>query len=364
MRSAHFLDVWGQMISPRKVSGLCNIYAPVPRRSPKMTAQEILSTHVFHVLQEGGTLADSGKRLHGIDMTDQAYAQRRESLPVELFDELMFYALKPLADPRRHKECFYNGWRLAGLDGTQWSVTNTPMIHKQLPKAASRRLKAAFAKIRLVCAVELGTHAPIAAVAAPASEGEQKLAKRVWDLFPEHVLVIEDRLFGTACTLNEAITGSEGRDIAFLVRVKNNIKVKILKRLPDGSAVVQVPVRESGKVIGQLTVREVRAKGVGRDGKKFDLRLWTTLLDHNAYPAAELAELYARRWECELYYKELKYDVRGTPVLASHTVETALQEIAALVLASAVVARMRVEAASLLRVSVVRISFHKLLIAT
>jgi hypothetical protein len=178
------------------------------------------------------------------------------------------------------------------------------------------------------------------------------------------VLVIEDRLFGTARTLYEAITGSEGRDIAFLVRVKNNIKVKVLNRLPDGSAIVQVPVRENGKVISHLTVREIRAKGIGRDGKKFDLRLWATLLDHDFYPATELAELYAMRWECELYYKELKYDVRGTPVLAGHTLETALQEIAALVLASAVVARMRVETADLLRVPVVRVSFRELLVAT
>ena len=364
MWCGHFLEVWGEMVSPKRVSGLCTIYAPVPRKPPKMTVPQLLSAHIYHVLQEGGTLASSGKRLHGIDMSDQAYAERRESLPIRLFDELMFYGLKPLADPRRHKECFYKGWRLAGLDGTQWSATNTPMILAQLPKAASRRLKAAFAKIRLVCAVELGTHAPIAAVAAPATEGEQTLARRVWDLFPEHVLVIEDRLFGTARTLDEAITGSEGRDIAFLVRVKNNIKVKVLSRLPDGSAIVQVPVRENGKSIGQLKVREIRAKGIGRDGQKFGLRLWTTLLDQEAYPAAELAELYAMRWECELYYKELKYDVRGAPVLASHTLETALQETAALVLASAVVARMRVEAATRLRVPVVRVSFHKLLVAT
>jgi len=43
-----------------------------------------------------------------------------------------------------------------------------------------------------------------------------------------------------------------------------------------------------------------------------------------------------------LYYRELKLDVRSTPILASHTVETALQEIAAVVLASAVIAHLRV----------------------
>jgi hypothetical protein len=48
------------------------------------------------------------------------------------------------------------------------------------------------------------------------------------------------------------------------------------------------------------------------------------------YPAAELAEQHAQRGEHELYYRELKLDVRSSSVLISHTLETALQELAAL----------------------------------
>lgn len=57
-------------------------------------------------------------------------------------------------------------------------------------------------------------------------------------------------------------------------------------------------------------------------------------------------------------------DIRSTPVLDSHTLETALQEIAALLLASAAVAAERVEAAGHLKVPVRHVSFYKLLIAT
>jgi len=54
-----------------------------------------------------------------------------------------------------------------GVDGTQFSVVNTPRFLAQLPKAATRRFQAAFAKLRLVSLVELGTHAPLAACAGP-----------------------------------------------------------------------------------------------------------------------------------------------------------------------------------------------------
>jgi len=59
----------------------------------------------------------------------------------------------------------------------------------------------------------------------------------------------------------------------------------------------------------------------------------------------ELIELYARRWEHELYYRELKRQLRKSSVLQSHTLETGAQEIAALVLASALLARQRASAA-------------------
>ena len=157
-------------------------------------------------------------------MSDSAFAQRRQLLPLELFEQIFGAALSPLADETLHPECFFHGYRLAGVDGTQFSVVNTPAILAQLPKAASRRFQAAFAKLRLVSLVELGTHAPLAACAGLASEGEQKLAARVWEQLPEHSLVIGDRLFGTARTLWEATQAWQERDIAVLARVRENIK--------------------------------------------------------------------------------------------------------------------------------------------
>ena len=56
--------------------------------------------------------------------------------------------------------------------------------------------------------------------------------------------------------------------------------------------------------------------------------------------------------------------MRNTALLSSHTVETALQEVAAVVLASAVIARVRVQTADGLKMPARRLSFYKLLLAT
>src|SRR5215204_1909073 len=93
-----------------------------------------------------------------------------------------------------------------------------------------------------------------------------------------------------------------------------------------------------------------------RSHRPTELRLWTSLLDPLTAPALDLATLYARRWEHELYFREVKRQVRRTARLQSHTIETAAQEIAALLLISALLATARAQAATG-RAPVLRVSF-------
>src|SRR4051794_34770670 len=92
-------------------------------------------------------------------------------------------------------------WRLVAIDGTQFSVRNTPQVLGSLSKAASRRMKAAFAKIGTVMLVELGIHNPLAATIGQEGESELVLAKQLLVLLPEQSLLIADRLYGVAAFL-------------------------------------------------------------------------------------------------------------------------------------------------------------------
>lgn len=362
MEGAKFIQVMQQMIPVRAMRQLCTRYAPRARGGLKLGAAELVQSLIFHQLAGAGTLATHGTQLHGVAMSEAAYARRRGRLPTELFEALMDVALSPLAEPKTHPDCFFEGYRLVGIDGTQWSVGNTAAIVSALPKAASRRFKAAFAKLRLVTLVELGTHAPLAARAAPVAETEQDLARELWSRVPDRSLVVADRLFGNGLTLQQACAAWAGRDIHALFRVAENLKPTVLERLEDGSAIIEAHSCAEGAE--PVRLREIRARGRGINGKPFKLRVWTTLLDPKRFAAESLARHYAERWEHELYFRELKLDVRHNPLLAGQTVETALQELTALVLASALIARLRVEAAGSAKVAPTRVSFYKLMHAT
>ena len=74
-----------------------------------------------------------------------------------------------------------------------------------------------------------------------------------------------------------------------------------------------------------------------------------------------MLELYAQRWEQELFYKELKWDLHPHGCLRSDSPLTARQEVAALLLAYALLVDGRTESARRSEVAVVRVSFFQTL---
>ena len=142
----------------------------------------------------------------------------------------------------------------------------------------------------------------------------------------------------------------------FLVRARSNLKRRVLQVYQDGSALVDIRWGEQ-----KLLVREITGQVLRGAARASTVRLWTSLLDWQKHPARALLELYARRWEQESFYKELKVDLRSTPLVQSHTPLTAAQEIAALIMAYAILVEQRIQVAAIDQVEVLRISFLKTL---
>jgi hypothetical protein len=269
--------------------------------------------------------------------------------------------LRPRAT-RRQREAFWRDWRLVALDGTQFSLTNTPQIAAVTTKARTRRGRAAFAKLTTAVLLEVGLHNPLAAGIGRHGESEWALAQRLLAQLPARALLLGDRLYGVAAFVAPARAACTRVGSHFLLRAGRATKPRVIRRLPDGSRLIQIALRARQRpnpILEWLEVREIRVR-VGRRGHQaHEVRLWTSLLDPRTAPARELAQVYTQRWEHELYFREIKRQLRKTDVLQSHTVETGAQEIAALVLASAVLAAERQRAAGAL--PALRISFPKLL---
>lgn len=332
------------------------------RRKPNGSFADIVLGLVYHAVMGQGRLEQHLFEQTGILLSAPDISQRRQRLPWELFRDVLSHCLRPLADRRQHPEAFYHGYRLVGLDGTCFGVQNVPRMVQVLGKATSRRFKAAFAHVRTVILVELGLHNPIAAAIGRNGESEMELAWGLVEQLPKRSLLLADRLYGTPVFVGTLLARCLGVQGQFVVRIRRRLKTKLIEVLPDGSALVElrVPCDDGQPCVFQ--VREIRGRVSGRGSKITSLRLWTSLLDAAEHPAAELLALYAQRWEVELTIKELKIELKGADRLASYTIDTAAQEIAALLLAQAVLVEARVVRSRQSAVAVLRISFRDVLL--
>lgn len=346
----------------------------------KLLAWQIMVGLVAQCLHFHGCFAHIIWHYFQISISDSALSQRRQKMHLEAFLTVMRHALKPMARRDIHSGCFFGELRLVGIDGTQLNLVNTPQINAQVSKVRTRRGEAAFAKLSLSVLVELGTHAPLGAAMSLGALSEKVLCQQLWEALPPESLLILDRLYGQAPMLQQLQEQCMLKGSHFLVRVRDRLNVQVQQLCEDGSAQVAVTLRERNAVeqqktkgktkhtkikkirVSYLSVREVRGRVYNQRAQQWlEVRLWTSLSVQQA-DAKELLALYARRWEQEIFYKELKLQVNQGDLLRSQRTETAIQQIAALMIACSLLAEERLAVAAIVggevaQAGAVRISF-------
>ena len=337
---------------------------------PKLSPWQWIMARVYHELARCGTFSANVKNVTRVTISDSALSQRASSIGWKLIDEILPAALRPLAEVSRHPDAFHHGYRLVAFDGTRFNLRNTPAINAGARKNACSRGggEPAFAQLLGVVLVELGLHQPLAAAFGWQGEGELTLVRRIIQRqpLPERCLILADRLYGTPSLLWALAPLLEQTGGAVLMRVKSNLKVTRDRQLADGSWLVSVEAADPANFrhkLGRLQLREIHARIEFHGGEKpLEIRLWTSLTDEKLHPAAALVELYATRWEEELFFRELKSHLHGhNNLLDAQTPETAAQEALAMLLAASLVAMQREVVARRAGVEVRRISFAKVL---
>ena len=249
-----------------------------------------------------------------------------------------------------------------GIDGTVLDTPDTPANAARFERSSGGRGDGAFPQLRKVSLVELGTHVEVALAIGGWQDSEQTLVERVWDQIPADALLLEDRGFFSY----DHWKTLDSRGVKRLVRIKSNMVLTPIRRLPDGSFEAQIypsPYDRSRDRHGVVVrVIEYTIDDPSRTGHGETHRLMTNLFDADGYPAKELACLYHERWEEELVFDEQKthLDPRraGKPAhFRSQTPAGVEQEVYALSLGHFVVRALMLEAAQTDNLDVDRLSF-------
>ena len=224
--------------------------------------------------------------------TTAAITRARARLGPEPLRALFAVACRPLAG-QADAEAFYRSWRLVAVDGTTFDVPDTVANAGFFGRPGSSRGagQGAFPQVRVAALGECGTHAVFAAQMGPLAVHETELARRLFADLQPGMLMIADRGFA-GFDLWRAATAT-GADL--LWRVRNSVVLPVAQQLADGSYLSQIyAARDNRRHADPAPVRVVEYTLAGSAA---EYRLITTITDPAQAPAADLAALYAQRWE-------------------------------------------------------------------
>lgn len=277
--------------------------------------------------------------------TDSAIHQRRDQLGVAPLMILFHRVCQPLATCAT-RGAFLFGLRLMAIDSKTVNLFDNPLLAHHFGRPTSGRGSGAFPQARLVTLTEIGTHATIDAGIYPLKIDERQGARRLLRSMAAGMLIYMDCGFYSAEMLQ--LLAAQGAEV--VVRLPANVKPKRLKRLKDGSWLVEVRRWGTQTHSPQESIRvrliRYRFREAGRRGKRREYRLVTTLLDPIAFPGMELAVSYHERWDIEETYDELEVHLLGgSAPLRSRSVVGVLQEIYGLLIAHYAIRALMHEAA-------------------
>lgn len=272
--------------------------------------------------------------------------------------------------PAAGPESFAFGLLLTGFDGTVLDLPAGGDITDVFTAPSGGK----YPQARLVTLVTCGTRWIIAAAHGSSGLSEQHLVDQLVDTVAPGTLNLSDRnFFSMDRWIRFTATGAH---LAW--RVKNgsrSLPARITAVLPDGS--VHVRLRESDSMLAYrrakagdrsltrlpdtiarlvefiLTVTDEHARS-----RTTRFRILTTVLDHEHYPADQIAAVYAERWQVEIVYLRLKVTLRGAGTrLRAQTPHLVDQEIWGLLTVYNALVGLAVTAAVALRVDPDDINF-------
>lgn len=294
-------------------------------------------------------------------VASSAITQARARLGAEPMEWLFERTATQWADASADRDR-WRGLALYGVDGTTIRVPDSDENRAHFGGQASGvdrdgkdRGVSGYPLVKMVTLMALRSHLLAAACFGSYKTDERQYAKALWSSVPERSLVLLDREYLDAVTLQGLST--TGRH--WLTPAKSTSTWRVIKKLGKDDLLVEMETssvarRQHPHLPTHFDVRAIRYQRKGYPPRT----LLTSLVDADRYPASELRVLYHERWEIELGFGELKTDMlQRLEAIRSRRPETVAQELWGLLLAYNLIRLEMERVADETGVSPIRISF-------
>lgn len=247
-------------------------------------------------------------------LSDSAYCQARSRLESETLELILQHSAHHLERHVLDSEQGPAGRRVRIVDGTGISMPDTAANQRCWPQPSAQKPGLGFPVAKLVGLFSLGSGALLEHEVGRLREHDSLLFTRLMGRIKEGDIVLADRAF---CSY-AALAGLRARGVDAVMRLHQARAADLrrgkalgkMDRLVVWSRPLQCPPgcdRESFENLPQtLCVRLIGLRVTVPGFRSRSITLATTLIDPALYPADELRELYAKRWNVELHFHQIK----------------------------------------------------------
>jgi Transposase DDE domain len=349
----------------------------------------VTTVHLF-ILQilHSNTACSHLPRLVGQHFTASAFCQARTRLPLGIWQQLL-RRTAAVCEQTTHDEGRWRGHRTFLVDGSSFSMPDTPELQEYFGQPHGQRPGCGFPVAHLLALFHAGTGFLLEVLATPWHTHDMaQVATLHAALRPEDVLV-GDRAFCSFIHL--ALLCQQGLHAVWRVHQKQIVdftparphttpkasntrkglprsrwlrQLGVTDQLVEWVKPVRLPVHPPAWMTPELfaalpevlCVRELRYRIIQAGFRTQTVTLVTTLLEVDLYPADTLAELYHMRWQVETNLRHLKQTM-GLDVLHCQRLVGVLKELTVFALLYNLVRVVMLEAAKRQGVALERISF-------
>jgi hypothetical protein len=332
----------------------------------------------------GNTPCSEVRHIAAGSFTAQAYCDARARVPLAVYQALLNEVYQAVVPLTRRNEHLWHGHRTFHIDGSTFSMPDTPELRKSFGLPSGPKEGCAFPVAHLLVLFSAATGLLIDAWASPLRTGDLAetpeahlhldqgdiligddsysgyphlaLLKKqdLHGVFPVHHLRIVDFTKGRPhCAEGEKAVAGMPRSRWIKSLGKEDQLVEYFK--PHAQP-AWMTAAEYESLPDSIIVRELRRTVVRPGLGKITITLVTTLLDPKAYPAKDLLELRLRRWDVETCIGHIKTTMK-MDVLHCKTEQGVRKELAVFGVVYNLVRAVMVEAAGRQEVPLSRISF-------
>jgi IS4 transposase len=218
------------------------------------------------------------------------------------------------------------GLKLLGVDGVVWRTPDTKENEEAFGKLHNDKRESAYPQVRMVCQMELTSHLLTASSFDKVATNEMLLAADLIPSTPDNSLTLFDKGFYSLGLLNQ--WKNTGVERHWLIPLKKGTQFEVVRKLSARDQIIRLKTTPQARKKWNDLPATIEARLVKRLIKGKSYSILTSMIDPLRYPVANIADLYAHRWEIELGFREMKqYMLRNLLTLRSKKPEMIKQEL-------------------------------------